>query len=351
MGSGGLRYKSFSSIDYDHDDNEYYDVPSKAVQEKLDSLLNDTAAFSEEKRALHYARLFRVNQTAFDNSSDRECEIRNGYIKKKGMISDFRSFIWCLASYLSDQEKRFDEVSIEDIHQVIKTIDEGINYNEDSYFQELCSLPENFSVYTDLQIPQARIISAFLSLEESESNTVNCLGNLSNLRNELRLLIPAMDLIYADLKSKRDYRQPLEGTASDILNCWCVIALAAESNVVSATTGRLGMYWDQFEDQDDFQDWRSPSEIISGIKVPWLSHVEESKAVSKEEAEAVSKLLGSIGNLQSSLQKASSSASDALKITKNFDVLRGEADKREAEKEQHIRTVASEACQYGRDIA
>ena len=129
--------------------------------------------------------------------------------------------------------------------------------------------------------PDIRIAKAFTALSESENDTVNCLGNLSALRNEIRLLIPAMDLIYDDLKASRDPEQPLEGKPADILNAWCIIALAAKENIVSATTGRLGFVWDRFTDDDDFQDPLTPSEIISGIAVPWMVHNQTDKTIIK----------------------------------------------------------------------
>lgn len=347
MGGGGLKYQSFSSLAYNQDDNEYFDVPSKPTQEKLDRLLENTGSFSEEKRALHYARLFRVSKIVFDPRADHECEIRDGYLKDTWYLRAFRSFIWCLASYLADQGKYFDEVSDDDVQKVLETIKEGTNYTEDSYFPELCSAPESFGVYTNIQIPEARIVSAYISLEESESNTVNCLGKLENLRNEIRLLIPAMDLIYKDLKSKRDHSQPLEGNAAAVLSCWCVIALAAESNVVSATTGRLGMYWDQFTDSDDFSDHRSPSEILSGISVPWFSKT----VISVGEIEAANQLMKSINDLQSTLDNASSSISTAAGLTEKITELQHEAERRDEEKEQHIKEIALAACQNNREPA
>ena len=284
MGSGGVKFKSFSSVDYDNDENNYYDEPSDSIMEKIDGLLENTGEFSEEQRALHYARLFRVSEQAFDKWSDRENEIRNGYLKDTRMLPTFREFVWSLASYLSDQGKNFDAVTNEDIQKILDMIEtrENTNYAEDSYFPALCSVSDNFSIYTDVNDSDIRIAKAFTALSESENDTVNCLGNLSALRNEIRLLIPAMDLIYNELKSSRDPEQPLEGKPADILNAWCIIALAAKENVVSATTGRLGFVWERFTDGDDFQDSRIPSEIISGIAIPWMVHDQADKTILHE---------------------------------------------------------------------
>ncbi len=82
-----------------------------------------------------------------------------------------------------------------------------------------------------------------------------------------------------------------------------------------------------------------------------LNYKNDNKSVSKEEVNAAADLMSNINDLQSTLSKASSSASNALKTTEDFDALQEEVDNREAEREQHIRTVASEACQNGRDAA
>lgn len=284
MGSGGVSFKSFSSVDFDRDEDGLYDQPSEQVMEKIDGLLENISEFSEEQRALHYARLFRVSETAFDKWSDRENEIRNGYLKDSRMLPTFREFVWSLASYLADHGKNFDEVTNEDIHKILDMIEarENTNYAEDSYFPALCSVSDNFSIYTDINDPDIRIAEAFTALSESESDTVNSQGNLSALRNEIRLLIPAMDLIYNELKSSRDPEKPLEGKPADILNAWCIIALAAKGNVVSATTGRLGFVWDRFTDDDNFQDSRTPSEIISGITAHWMVRDQTDKTIANE---------------------------------------------------------------------
>ncbi len=343
-----LQYTRFSKINFDDiEDDIYIDPSSEYTRDAINLQLGHVSEFSEEKRALHYARLFRVSEAVFKPNSDRECEIRDGYIKQSHQLRTFRSFIWSLASLLSDQGKGLDEVTAADIRKVIAWIEEKNNYQEDSYFPELCGLPDNFNIYTDLPLPGSRIAAACLARDESTHDTVNNLGTLSGLRNELRLLIPAMDLVYADLKAKRDPNLPLEGTGADILNCWCVIALAAESNVVTSSSLRLGMFWDRFDDEDDFQDTRKPSEIISGIPAPWMGR----QIVSAEEAAAIADLKESVNKLQTKLAQAADSAAKAAEAAESFNALQEEANKRDAEKDQNIKDIAAEACKYGRDSA
>lgn len=234
----GTEYK-FYQIRGEFDEEEELNENLKLAISKL----NDTeaAAYKLADKSVEMRSVFHVSPGAFDLRHDRECELADGYMHRAYMMSALRSFAWTLSKYCEDMSVNPDELSLEQIQRIVDFVADRnwLNYDGSSYCESLCGTSDLHVFYLPDNTP-ASVQTAFEPSQETLEETkrlqekmpgynpiLHQVGSLDGLRRDLNYIYPAIELIYKDLKSKRNNDEPLLGNDADILYAWCALAYAA----------------------------------------------------------------------------------------------------------------------------
>jgi ankyrin repeat protein len=219
-----------------------------------------TPPYDNKEFAWEFARVFRVDDSAFKGNYDREAEIQQPYIRSAAFLSALRSFAWTLQGYLEKKNMRHDDVSLKEITSITNFIEQRslLNYTNDSFFPALCGVADYDSAYIPLSVADP-LFAQICRLTKCKT----C-GDLFTLRSELTTLTSVMEKIKDHLfENRKDKTEQLTGILSDILYAWCALSLAADGafQIVDGTlsyyleTEKGGVenfslpYWEDDEDE------------------------------------------------------------------------------------------------------
>ena len=205
-------------------------------------LTADTEKYTLHENAKKFSAIFSVSKKAFNSEDDRENDILNSNLKKIEVLHALRSFAWSLMSYCDNAKKDIADVQTNEAEYICNFIAEqnNLNYQSESYFKTLCGttdlhvafLPENITQNDkNIFLPSDEDIEYHNNMKAKFPNFNEILGtvaSLSDLRAELKVLLPVMDKLAELLLDSRDYEKPLDGSAADVLYAWCTLAIAAK---------------------------------------------------------------------------------------------------------------------------
>lgn len=119
-------------------DNEDLNDDLREVCKRLAA--KNTAEYSLDAEAKEMQKLFHVSKSAFDPKHDRECEIEEGLLHRAYMMSALRSFAWTLSDYCKKCNCTPEDVSVDDLSDLVKFISaaEWLNYDGTTYCKGLC---------------------------------------------------------------------------------------------------------------------------------------------------------------------------------------------------------------------
>lgn len=215
----------FEGQDFDElADNENLTKTARQLFESVNKY-DQNSNYELDAIALELAKVFRVNEDAFDDGDDIECEINFHLIKKAYMISALRSFAWTLQAYAIKQNANITEIPYLTFERIGEFIRERkwLNYKADSHFNGLCG-------HTDLHVMYLPD-----SMPDKNKNNVAYIyvdvlpTSLDSLRNDLDELLPAMQIIHDNLLQNRDRKYKLDKPLGDVLHAWCSLVVCAKS--------------------------------------------------------------------------------------------------------------------------
>ena len=238
VNSSGTEYQFYDLKD---------DLPEDASEELREAIgqLSDKGAdlYTLADRAAEMRSLFHVSPETFDPHHDKECELAEGYMQKAYMMSALRSFAWTLADYCKKQNKNTGDIDIKSLKEIIDFVAKRkwLNYDGKSYCKGLCGTQDFAVYYLPDQTPESiktvfrpsqEQLDQVKKIQETLPNynpIAEQVGPLDELREDLLYILPAIEKIYDDLKSNRNYNEPLTGNYADILYAWCALAYAARA--------------------------------------------------------------------------------------------------------------------------
>lgn len=226
-------------------DNEDLEDDLREVCKRLAK--NNTNKYSLDAEAKEMQKLFHVSMSVFNPNHDREREIEEGLLHKAYMVSALRSFAWTLSDYCKKCNCTPEEVSIDDLNELVKFIANAdwLNYDGTTYCKGLCSGNDLYVYYVPNSTSQAD--KKRLLPSEEDYNRINEmkkivpayeeplaeLKSLEDLRHDLDYILPAIRKLWNKLKEKRKYDEALVGDEADIVYAWCTLAHAARGPIYS----------------------------------------------------------------------------------------------------------------------
>lgn len=230
-------------------------------------LAYDVVNYPLHAKADAMKELFRVSEEAFNLGDDRRSMISSRCLRRAYMMSALRSFAWTLYSYCKDNGNSPADVSSSELDELIEFIAScnWLNYN-DKAMNGLCCGTDIHNYFLPDKVPE-NIKRQFLPdkktiAEEKKRMADNPNYNpmlqeicsLDKLREDLAYIYPAILTIYEELKENRNYDEPLEGNAADVLFAWCSLAYSADGPFF-VEDGPMSFWGDDSSDIDLSSDY------------------------------------------------------------------------------------------------
>lgn len=188
-------------------DNEDLDDDLREVCKRLAA--KNTDEYSLDAEAKEMQKLFHVSKSAFDPKHDRECEIEEGLLHRAYMMSALRSFAWTLSDYCKKCNCTPEDVSVDDLSDLVKFISaaEWLNYDGITYCKGLCSGQDLHVYFVPDGISQADKKRLLPSDEDY------------NRIKEMKKVVPTYEELLPELNSLEDLRNDLEYILPAVKNC------------------------------------------------------------------------------------------------------------------------------------
>ena len=245
----------------------------KEIEELFKTITDeDKNDFPLHEKAYDMAEIFRVNYEFFDESHDRENEIKEGLISKNLYYNELRSFAWTLAAYCDKNKISPDEIKTDTLEKLVSFINDRncLNYRSDSYSPELCSGDDIHMYFVPESLKTSDRFKLYKMIRESEENAEDhrkYVRSLDKLREELDYLFPAIRKLYLRLKKTRKSDEALLGGISDVVYAWCSMTYAArspffiEDGPMNCVWGYLGNKSERIKDFTEHKSEKPETEI------------------------------------------------------------------------------------------
>ena len=270
VNSGGTEYSFISfnnALDNMIDDEDDEDIV--ALYKRI--IERDTQSYTLHHKAKEMQKLFHVNESVFNFRHDRECEIEQGLMHRAYMMSALRSFAWTVAEYCDENSVEVSDIAYDTLNELVDYIADRdwLNYSGDSHCQGLCGCSDLHVFYIPDGVtesdknklrPSEEDYETFRQMKErfpSYNEILSDVHSLDMLRKDLEFILPAVEVLYENLKARRNFYEELDGNEADIVYAWCALASAAKEPFFSED-GPSSCFFTQIENSRENNSFSDP---------------------------------------------------------------------------------------------